>query len=332
MSTSHRKPKILRRRFTHTSTDPRKQESLDSELMGAISTAKVIEIAPRSDEPDEDFVARAERNEKHNPVTTPCLHKPIDKKELEIVEIMMEREHENPESAQHVLVPECAYEKDGMFYILMRTGESNLFRDMEGGVIDGKIDDVLKMMMKALRFLDLCMIVHLDIKPENVIRCGGKYCLADFGKCAVRGTTVDPNGTQMYTAPEGFNKNGLSTLAKVVASFDYWSTGVMLWACAKKSPPWLHAHTSDEKFLLYKFARGDLASKEAAKNSGAKRKFDCICPLAEVHCPRVEVRRLLCLDEISSETGDFIFDALGLDSIKRAAAVSKRLCRENGSN
>ena len=295
----------------------------DDLLIAKISIAANIELEPPYGEGDEDFTARAVRNESHR---TSHLTKRINPHEGEIIEIMMKTEKKTGKLANGVLVPECIYEEGDRLFILMITADTNLFQDaVNGDTGNFDIEQVLEDMIEALHFLHKeCRIVHLDIKLENILRKNGRYYLADFGKSAPCKTTVNPVGTYMYTAPEGFKDSHgpapVATPCEAVASLDHWSLGITLWLCAKNGVLWGAAYQSDPAFFVYACARSDLTKQNATKKSGAKRKCDCICPLAEVRCPLDEVRRHLCLDEIdqiSLKVGEYVFRALALDPTKR---------------
>lgn len=76
-------------------------------------------------------------------------------------------------------------------------------------------------------------IVHMDLKPENVLLCGGRAKLIDFDGCMHAGTTLSAHDSICfslpYAAPE-FARFTVQTEQSITVdpSLDVWSTGLML--------------------------------------------------------------------------------------------------------
>jgi len=75
--------------------------------------------------------------------------------------------------------------------------------------------------------------VHLDIKPENIMKCKGRWKIIDMDGCVRAGTTVKMNDTSVsfspcYCAPEfaHFVINGGSVV--VTPGLDVWSVGMTI--------------------------------------------------------------------------------------------------------
>ncbi len=75
-------------------------------------------------------------------------------------------------------------------------------------------------------------LLHLDIKPANVLLDGERARLSDFGLQASIGNVVRPSGTPAYMAPERFRSRPLGIEA------DLYAVGCMLWELVAGAPPW----------------------------------------------------------------------------------------------
>ena len=119
-----------------------------------------------------------------------------------------------------------------------------------GVLSDVQCFEVLLSLSSALTYLHAKLIIHRDVKPENVlINAGGQVKLADFG-CAKKMTASheklsDAAGTINHCAPE------MMLLNSYDQSADMWSLGVLLFYCVTKTLPF------DEPTLrLYHESRG----------------------------------------------------------------------------
>ncbi|XP_070709197.1 proto-oncogene serine/threonine-protein kinase mos [Pempheris klunzingeri] len=107
-------------------------------------------------------------------------------------------------------------------------------------------------MARGLRFLHSHRVVHLDIKPANVLVSAQDVCkIADFG-CSVKldrgceGSAISPHlshvgGTYTHRAPELLKGEGLSPKA------DIFSFGITLWQLVTREQP----YTGDRQHVLY---------------------------------------------------------------------------------
>uniref|UniRef100_A0A7E4VYL9 Protein kinase domain-containing protein n=2 Tax=Panagrellus redivivus TaxID=6233 RepID=A0A7E4VYL9_PANRE len=102
-----------------------------------------------------------------------------------------------------------------------------------------------KQLMEGVQWLHNKYIVHLDLKPQNILIKSNCIKIADFGAADV---CEGPNGeekvskaqgTEMYMAPE---RNGLPYLGSAA---DIWSCGIILVELMAGQPPWTSTNTSD---------------------------------------------------------------------------------------
>jgi predicted Ser/Thr protein kinase len=107
--------------------------------------------------------------------------------------------------------------------------------------------------LSALVFLKRKLIIHRDVKPDNlIISSDGVVKLIDFGTCARlqsgsshRNSTV---GTPWYVAPEVINGEDYSFSA------DIWSVGCSIIEYATGKPPF---HDSNSVAALFKMVEGE---------------------------------------------------------------------------
>ncbi|XP_033495265.1 proto-oncogene serine/threonine-protein kinase mos [Epinephelus lanceolatus] len=140
--------------------------------------------------------------------------------------------------------------------ILMEfVGDRNLQQIIYGCVEPLETDRWLKYsadIVHGLRFLHSHSVVHLDIKPANVLVSSEDICkIADFG-CSLKlehgceVSVISPHlshvgGTYTHRAPELLRGEGLSAKA------DIFSFGITLWQLITREQP----YTGDRQYVLY---------------------------------------------------------------------------------
>ncbi|KAM5194563.1 serine/threonine-protein kinase SBK1-like [Mantella aurantiaca] len=106
----------------------------------------------------------------------------------------------------------------------------------------------------ALEYIAEKGLVHMDIKPENVLVFDQEcHCVkvTDFGLVRVKGTfTKYKTGTSSYMAPEMCALTGEEELA-VDSSLDVWAFGVLLYCLITGEFPWEEAMVEDKTFSRF---------------------------------------------------------------------------------
>ena len=118
------------------------------------------------------------------------------------------------------------FETKENFYIVMELIRGKpLFKQIKK--LRGKepvIANIIHQLLLALNYLRKRSIVHMDLKSENILWCGGEIKLIDFGLSGVlekKKKMKKLMGTRVYIAPEVINEN-------YGVECDVWSAGVIL--------------------------------------------------------------------------------------------------------
>lgn len=118
-----------------------------------------------------------------------------------------------------------------------------LFEYCNGGTLKNKKLNLTKsreyfiQILKALKYLKREKILHLDIKPDNILIKNDKIKLADFGfsvKLKDEHTKVFQRGTPNYMAPE------MILGKKINHKTDLWSAGVVFYYMLYKKTPFYY--------------------------------------------------------------------------------------------
>mmetsp|Transcript_9701 Transcript_9701/g.11737 ORF Transcript_9701/g.11737 Transcript_9701/m.11737 type:complete len:681 (+) Transcript_9701:60-2102(+) len=94
--------------------------------------------------------------------------------------------------------------KEGRMYLVLEQGTTSLREYMKTSPHGGECINVMIQIGKSARRFYLEDLVHLDIKPENILLFNGTWKLADLGFC--RRTAVAGHGTMRYMDPNLLKK------------------------------------------------------------------------------------------------------------------------------
>ncbi|XP_068121672.1 serine/threonine-protein kinase SBK1-like [Hyperolius riggenbachi] len=121
------------------------------------------------------------------------------------------------------------------------------------GLVEGSVKNCMVQISEALHFMAEKGIVHMDLKPENVL-VFDQNCqclkLTTFGLAQIKRTTIrGQSGTIFYKAPE-ICLTSKETLV-VESSIDVWALGVMLFCLKTGEFPWQKAMLEDDNFKRF---------------------------------------------------------------------------------
>ena len=145
-------------------------------------------------------------------------------------------------------------EKDGKFYMILELGHESL--DMwlrtTGFIRMANFIEIARSLLAALEFLHGLGFVHLDVKPDNIMRFGSLWKLIDLGSCLYVGDVVPLDGfTPLYCSPElaeaaleesEANPGPLRWPLRARPAMDLWAAGA--------GARFAEAHLSNLSFLL----------------------------------------------------------------------------------
>ncbi len=191
--------------------------------------------------------------------------------------------------------------EEGCAYVVMQYFPAGSLRDfmlMEGQVGEQTVWHMLRDVLGALDVAHRASVLHLDIKPDNVLLDGqGGFVLSDFGVSQAsrlaRGLLPFSVGTRGYRAPEQRNER----FDEYDLRTDLWSLGATAWAVAAG------IHLAD---------RTDLVTIEEGDVFGL---------------PRLSEHRPHCSPELEELT----LSLLRIDPAERPGSVASVLARVNAA-
>lgn len=84
---------------------------------------------------------------------------------------------------------------------------------------------VMAQLLPGLRHLHRCGVTHGDLKPDNLLFCNGRLCIADFGGATVDGdSSDDPICSPFYLCPEAALQQGPRCACP---AWDLWAAAII---------------------------------------------------------------------------------------------------------
>ncbi|XP_077349925.1 serine/threonine-protein kinase SBK1-like [Lithobates pipiens] len=149
------------------------------------------------------------------------------------------------------------------------------------GIPEDSVKRCAVQISSALEFIAEKRLVHMDMKPENILVFDREcHCikLTDFGFAGVKGTVIRTKvGSIPFMAPEMCAMTMSDGLA-IDGSLDVWAFGVLIYCLLTGESPWQVAMTDDEEYKSFvdwqnNFQMDSLSEAWRKVPSGIRRMF-----------------------------------------------------------
>jgi|Transcript_17459 serine/threonine protein kinase len=162
--------------------------------------------------------------------------------------------HENVLSIKSILQPKSLQEFNELYVVsdLMETDLAQIIKSNQV-LSDEHIQFFLYQILRGLKYIHSCGILHRDLKPRNLLvnsNCDLKIC--DFGLAranietlmTAQASLTDYIATRWYRAPEV-----ILSWRQYTAAIDVWSVGCILAELIRRKPL-LPAQTEQEQMMM----------------------------------------------------------------------------------
>jgi len=181
-------------------------------------------------------------------------HKVFTLRTLRELKIMRLLNHENVLSIKSILQPKSLQDFNELYVVsdLMETDLAQIIKSNQV-LSDEHIQFFLYQILRGLKYVHSCGILHRDLKPRNLLvnsNCDLKIC--DFGLARANINTLmtpqasltDYIATRWYRAPEV-----ILSWRQYTSAIDVWSVGCILAELIRRKPL-LPAQTEQEQMMM----------------------------------------------------------------------------------
>ncbi len=182
--------------------DSLKKETYGSDKKVQFDNYRIIETLDKAGYSE---VFKAEDTKSKEIYALKCIHHPryIDLLENEFAALKLINNHNN------LKLHHAAYSNDDFYFVFDYASSGNLKKHVEqnGTFSLTELENFICDMCDTLAFMNSNQILHLDIKPANILKYKNKYCLMDWGTAIFghKSKSLHLKGNPIYIAPEFYS-------------------------------------------------------------------------------------------------------------------------------